>query len=65
MVIKDLRKEKFLQIDVKLILEKIINNSPSDLYNGLDRILILDTDYRKRALGRHRPKKKMEVMKSN
>ncbi len=43
MVIKDVRKEKFIQIDVKTILERIIENTPDNLLNGLNRIVILDT----------------------
>ncbi len=69
MVIKDLRKEKFIQIDVKTILERIIENTPDNLLNGLNRIVILDTDYRKTAIGRHRHMKdgsyEIEIMMDN
>ncbi len=69
MVIKDLRKEKFLQLDVKAILEKIIDNAPENLFVGLNRIVVLDTDYRKSAIGRHRHMKdgsyEIEIMMDN
>ncbi len=53
MIIIDARKEKFLNINIKSVIEEIVEHSPSNLFRKLNKIIIIDSDYKKRAIGRH------------